>query len=114
MSCCFIVLESVQRQQSLGGGCDIQYSLPQAHILPASASKVPCVGCNCGNSEASTSRVSLEQTGMYLLARGPTSLTVEVQKAAEPHHHTTHLDVLWNKVGPVIRKQHTKRCAPKI
>lgn len=78
--------------------------LPTAHILPASASQVPSVGCNCGNSEASPSRVSLELTGMYLLARAPEARLLRVQKATDHHHPTPHFNVLWNKVRAVRRK----------
>lgn len=45
--------------------------------------KVPCLGCNCGNSEDTVRQgVHLEQRGIHLLGRRPRSLILEVLKAA--------------------------------
>lgn len=60
---------------------DTQLSPPlSTHTLPASALKVPHLGCYCGNSDIVRQEVNLEQRGIHLLGRWPRSLILEVVK----------------------------------
>lgn len=67
MSCCFIDFESVQRQQSVGGGPVSLFSpTPSTHTLPASALQVPCLAATVEIVKIHIVRqgVNLEQRGI--------------------------------------------------
>lgn len=114
------MFESILRQQTLGGTQFSKVTLNSplsTHTLPASAVKVPCLGCYCGNSEdIGTQEVNLEQRGIYLLGRWPRSLILEVLKAPkhpQPHLLPMVLNLLREEILPKV-SCHRKSCVPQL